>query len=530
MLGEQGAGDKPGMVSPEKMFSHLSADVQKVLEDPEAQAAWLEEYIPGSEEEKRMVRKIDRNMMPMLWVMYVLNYIDRTNIGNAKVQGLAKDLKLDDNGYSVALLIFFVGYLLFEVPSNMILSRTKPSIYLPAIMFIWGCMTIAVKGVNNGPSLVALRFFLGIVESGFFPGVLFLLSSWYKREELSKRFAIFYSASIISGAFGGLLAGGVIEGMEGLGGVRGWKWLFIIEGLATVVVAVIAVFVLPNYPRSTKWLTPRERAIATKRLMLESPGGLEGKQLSHKAGLMLAVKDWKTWAFTVGYMCIAGAGTISYFIPSIVGQLGYKGRDAQWFSCPPYAVALVFSLATNFHADYRRERAFHATIPITLAGIFCIVQAIHVSPTAGYVLLCFVAAGIWTALPVFLAYVTTVLGDPPEKRAVAIAIVNSLGNFASVYGSFLWPSTTAPKYTQGWSVSAGFCMLAAAICMLIRFKVGPMKVLDNEEAVRRVEEDVQNQEEGSSYAEESRHHASNDMEDNKQAKGEGVIYTTSDSR
>jgi sugar phosphate permease len=161
-----------GALHPTNLMSHLDEDVRKILDDPEALSAWMENYESGSEEEKRMVRKIDWHMMPILWIMYVFNYLDRTNIGNAKVAGMNADLHMDTdpNKYSVALLVFFVGYLLFEVPSNMILSKSKPAIYLPSIMFIWGCMTITYMAVRTFSGLVVLRFFLGIVESGFFPG------------------------------------------------------------------------------------------------------------------------------------------------------------------------------------------------------------------------------------------------------------------------------------------------------------------------------------------------------------------------
>jgi len=469
------ADDKENPLHPVNLMEHLDPHVRTVLDDPEAMAAWMEEYVPGSEEEKRMVRKIDIRMMPILWAMYILNYLDRTNIGNAKVAGMADDLHMSSNDYSLALLIFFVGYLLFEIPSNMILSRSRPAIYLPTIMAVWGAMTIVYMAVKNLSGLIALRFFLGIVESGFFPGVLFLLSSWYKREELSKRFAIFYSASIISGAFGGILAAAVVQGMEGLNGIRGWRYLYMIEGTCTIFVSFLAFFILPNFPRSTSWLTPREKALATKRLALQSAAYSTGRPIGHREGALMAVKDWKTWAFTIGYSATSGAGTISYFIPSIVNQLGYKGTDAQWYSAPIYAVAFFFSITVNFHADWRREKAFHSAVPIFIAGVLSVAQAAgQLSHVASYVLLCFIGAGIWTSLPCFLSYATVLLGEPPAKRAVAIAIVNSIGNFASVYGSFLWPSTTAPRYSMGWGVTAAFCFVATFISLFVRFVTGPL--------------------------------------------------------
>jgi hypothetical protein len=322
--------------------------------------------------------------------------------------------------------------------------------------------------------------------------VLFILSSWYKREELSKRFAIFYSASIVSGAFGGILAGVVISGMEGYRGLRGWRYLFMIEGVCTVAVSLAAFRILPNFPRSTTWLTPREKALAIKRMYLEALADGDGtvrsqQQASHREAFMLAVKDWKTWAFTLGYAATSGSGSISYFIPSIVTQLGYTGRDAQWYSAPPYAVAFFVSLAVNFHADYRREKAIHAAVPISIAGVFAIALATgKLSHIASYVLLCFVAAGIWSSLPCFLSFATIVLGRgaPPGKTAVAIAIVNSIGNIASVYGSFLWPATSAPTFKMGWSVTAAVCFVSTLTSLFMRYMCGPINIMDKAAAGR----------------------------------------------
>jgi len=183
-----------------------------------------------AEEEKKLVRRIDLFLLPTIWLMYLLSYMDRTNIGNAKIAGMADDLNLTSDQYSVTLVVFFVGYVIFEAPSNMILVRSRPSRYLPAIMAVWGVLTCCMAAIQSYHHLIVLRVFVGILESGFAPGILLIISSWYKREEQSKRFAVFISAAILSGAFGGLLAGAITGGLEGAHGLRGWRWLFIVEG------------------------------------------------------------------------------------------------------------------------------------------------------------------------------------------------------------------------------------------------------------------------------------------------------------
>lgn len=226
------------------------------------------------------------------------------SIGNAKIAGMADDLKLSSNQYSIALVVFFVTYVAFEPPSNMLLVRLKPSIYLPVIMTTWGALTCVMAVIQDFKHLVALRILVGVFESGFAPGILLIISSWYKKEEQSKRFGVYMSAAILSGAFGGLLAGAITGGMEGTSGLRGWRWLFIIEGVATIVWAIAASFILLDFPANTKRLTDRERKIAIARLR---EGGVqtyaEGEErMSNGKAFRLALFDWRTLGFIVGYM------------------------------------------------------------------------------------------------------------------------------------------------------------------------------------------------------------------------------------
>jgi MFS family permease len=217
-----------------------------------------------------------------------------------------KDLGLDSNRYSIALIAFFISYVIFEVPSNMILSRTRPSIYLATIMFLWGGVTIGMAFSPNYQALVALRFVMGILESGFAPGILMVLSSWYKKEEQSKRFAVYISAAILSGAFGGILAGSITKGLHDVHGITGWRWLFIVEGAATMVVSVIAAFILPDFPSNTsrRKFNAEEQELAIQRLLDDRQGSgyEEDAKLGHWSALKLSMTNWRTWMFVVGYM------------------------------------------------------------------------------------------------------------------------------------------------------------------------------------------------------------------------------------
>ncbi|KAJ9640865.1 hypothetical protein H2204_003154 [Knufia peltigerae] len=378
-------------------------------------------YVEGTEEEKKLVRKIDMHLIPILWAMYVFNYLDRTNIGNAKVGGMEEDLKLSSSDYSLVLSIFFVAYLLFEPPAVMVLARTKPSLFLPSIMIAW-------------PS------------------------------ELSKRIAIFYTGTILAGAFGGLLAGGIIDGMEGVGGVRGWKWLFIIEGLGTVIAGFVAYLLLPDYPTNTKWLSEAERKLATTRLILRED---LDKKMSYKKAIVLSIKDWKMWLFMLSLNTILASGTVSYFFPTLMGALGYKGRMVQFMTVPIYAVTLVINLIMGYSADYTGKKAYHVVGCAILAVVSFIICAASKNFSVRYAFICFGFAGVQCCVPLLISWEVTMFPGR-ERRAVSVPVINGFGNLASVYGSFIWPSHDAPRYIMGFAVMTTFMFIAGATALLIK--------------------------------------------------------------
>ncbi|KAK2050127.1 major facilitator superfamily transporter [Colletotrichum somersetense] len=413
----------------------------------------LRNYVPGTREERQLVKKIDLFLMPILWIMYILNYVDRTNIGNAKIAGMQKDLGLTDDGYAWVLSIFFFGYLICEVPSNMILSRSRPSVFLPGIMLVWGALSALMSISKSYGALLGFRFVLGCVEAGFFPGVLYLLSCWYTRAELGKRFAIFYTAAVLSGAFGGLLAGAITANLHDAHGIAGWRWLFIVEGVATVGVALVAFF----------------RQLASIRIIADgiASGGQNRKRLSHWNAFVAAVADPRTYAFVLLFMLDVGAGTISYFIPTITLTLGYGTVTAQYMTVPIYAVAAVCLNIVAWSSDRHVERRWHVAAPLALGFACSVVCAAVQTAVVRYVMICFVAAGIWSALPLVLSWTSGVVSLPPEKRAIVLAMVNAFGNFSSVYGSRIWPSKDAPAYHVGFGVTAAFLGAGMVIAVLM---------------------------------------------------------------
>ncbi|KAH7018198.1 putative vitamin H transporter [Microdochium trichocladiopsis] len=419
-------------------------------------------YVPDTEEEKRLVRKIDLYLLPCIWCMYLMSYLDRTNIGNAKIAGMEKDLELTSDRYSIALVVFFIGYVLCEIPSNMILARTRPSRFLPTIMFIWGLVTMGMAWVPNYKALIGFRVVVGILEAGFAPGVILVISSWYKKSEQSKRFAVYISAAILSGAFGGLLAGAITAGMDGVHGLSGWRWLFLIEGVATSGVSVISAFVLLDFPATTSKFSPRERELAMQRLLadnVQNDNDEDAPKPTHLGALKMALLNWRVWLFVVGYMAIVGSSTLSYFYPTLVNGLGYTAHIAQYMTVPIYGAAFVVTLATGVVMDrYPQNRGLVLGGWLTFAMLCSVVICAVYNFTARYVLLVLMASALWAANGLAISYGSSTFGYmAPEVRAIALAFINAMGNLAQIYGSYLFPSSGAPKYLMGFGVISGLC-------------------------------------------------------------------------
>jgi MFS family permease len=251
-------------------------------------------YPPRHVLERRLLRKLDLHMSILL-ILQTMNLIDRTNISNARLQGFEKDLHLHGQQYATTLSILYVGYIIMQVPGNMFLHwLERPSIIIPSCMLAWGVISILTGITTNYTGIVIARFFLGLVEAPFFPGIIFLVSKWYKRDELALRILLVSCGSFLSAAFGSLLASAILHSMQDKLGQAAWRWLFFIEGGMTISVAICAIFILPDFPHNTRWITPEERALAICRLAEDNYGKADelGKQTTMQ-GLWDAVSDWK---------------------------------------------------------------------------------------------------------------------------------------------------------------------------------------------------------------------------------------------
>ncbi|KAI9690232.1 MAG: hypothetical protein M1822_009193 [Bathelium mastoideum] len=422
--------------------------------------------------ERKLVRKIDFRLLPMMILMYIMNYLDRNNLPSAKLAGLVTDLKLKGDQFNTAVSILFVGYLLMQVPSNLFLNKIgKPGVYLPCCMMVWGCISGATAGCQTFGGLIAVRFFLGFVEAAYFPGCLFFLSSWYTRKELAFRTAMLYSGSLISGAFSGLIAAGITGNMDGARGLRAWRWLFIIEGSITVVIAALALLVLPNFPRTTKWLSEEERQLAVWRLQedIGTDDWVSSEDQTFFHGFKLAVQDVKMWILMIMLTGIVSAGSVTNFFPIVVKTLGYNSVDTLLLSAPPYVLAVITTYINAWHADKTGERYLHVVLPLCV-GVAAFILGVSTTSTAPrYVAMMLMVPGVYTGYVVVLAWIANVMPRPPAKRAAAQAAINAVSNCSSIYASYMYPDSAAPRYEVAFSVDCATAALAIIMATILRF-------------------------------------------------------------
>ncbi|EXJ82472.1 hypothetical protein A1O3_06285 [Capronia epimyces CBS 606.96] len=424
--------------------------------------------------EKRLVRKIDLHLISSLFLLFIFNILDRTNIASARLGGMQTDLGLSDTQYQTTVAIMFVGYLLGQVPSNIVLTRVRPSRYLPLAIFIWGSISMCAAATQNFAGIMTVRILLGFAESPFFSGAVLLISSWYKPAEMPLRVALMYCGSTIANGFGGLLAAGVLSGLDGAGGLQGWRWLFIIEGAGTVVAGILALLLLPDYPRSgqRKWLSEQEQRFAEWRLARAANDEID-ENGSIKAALVDAVTDYKTWVLVVIQVCLLSSQTWTYFFPSIVNTLGFSHTVTLLITAPVYVFGFLTSLGNSIMAERTHQRASLIVWPLLLdiVGNMMVINTHSLAPRyVGMFLMC---AGSFSAFNVIEAWVASTVPRTRTKRAVVYALVNLIGNSSNIYGSYFFPSSDAPQFRMAGIILSSFAgtgaVVAAALGAWLRY-------------------------------------------------------------
>ncbi|KAF5004179.1 hypothetical protein FDECE_9317 [Fusarium decemcellulare] len=448
---------------------------QDMVEDAGSADLQMQDPIYDEDETKAILSRVDWRLLPMLTLLYVLSFLDRSNIGNAKVAGMNDDLSLTGPQYNIALTVFFFPYALLEIPSNMVLKMIKPSLWIGAMMLSWGTVMTLMGIVQSFSGLAGARAALGAAEAGFFPASTYLLTIWYKRLELQSRMAVFYSAASMAGAFSGLLAY-ALQKMDGIGGLAGWRWIFIIEGLATVVVGATCFWLLPDSPETASFLKPEERRFLCARLRNDAgtkTGHVDLKDKFHWPTIRAAFTDWKIWAAVIIYW----GNTISiygftYTAPSVILGLGYSAANAQLLTIPIYALGVIGTPLIAIFADKHKTRWPFIVGPycISAIGFLGLLSIPHPRlPGLTYAFLFCIPVGVYPPLIGLVSWVGNNLA-PSWKRAVGMALLICMGNLGGAIGSNIYLEKQKPNYWLGFGFGLGISIAAILATLVLKFE------------------------------------------------------------
>jgi ACS family tartrate transporter-like MFS transporter len=414
------------------------------------------DYAEPVRDNPELIRRIVRRLIPFLCLLYVVNYLDRTNVAMAKLQMLG-DTGISEYAYGVGAGLFFLGYFLFEVPSNLILEKVGARIWLTRIMVTWGLISGAMMFVRGTQSFYALRFLLGLAEAGFFPGIVLYLTYWIPSSRRAGVMAAFLTSTAISGVLGNPLAGLLMK-MNGIGGLHGWQWLFVIEGIIPVLLGGVSIMLLSDRPSAAKWLTADEVAWINAQLAREHATH-EGH---HIAEMKAALRGGRLWHLSVLYfMLAAGIYGFVFWAPTIIKSVAkLSDLEVGIYSAIPYLVAAISMVVIGWHVDRTNERRKHiAACALTAATGIAILPACHSLPTA-LAAMCLAAIGIWGSLGPVWALSTRFLRG--SAAAGGIAIINSIGALAG----FFAPTVIGRDRTSGLLMVAGALVCGAVLVML----------------------------------------------------------------
>jgi D-galactonate transporter len=381
-------------------------------------------------DERAALRKAYSRLIPFLFILYVSAYLDRINVGFAALQ-MKQDLTLSDSVYGLGAGIFFLGYFVFEVPSNLILARVGARIWIARIMITWALVSSATAFVQTPLQFYGVRFLLGVAEAGFFPGIIFYLSSWFPAKERASAVSRFMTAVAVAGIIGGPMSGALLR-LDGVSGLAGWQWLFLLEGIPSLVLGVLVLRYLPDRPADARWLSQPERDALTTRIR-EDTEQIGAREL----GLRQVLLHGTVWRLAALYfMLTMGLYSISMWLPQILkGMSGLGNSGVALISSIPYLAAALAMVAVARHSDRKRERRLHTAAMAAVGAVGLALSALPLPPVLGVLALCLAAVGVLSAFGPFWALPTAFLAGP--AAAAGIALINSVGNLGGFAGPYL---------------------------------------------------------------------------------------------
>ncbi|KAM0278595.1 hypothetical protein ACHAQH_005069 [Verticillium albo-atrum] len=402
---------------------------------------------------RKLTRKIDLRILPLFILLYTITFLDRVNIGNARLWHLEADLNMSGYDYNLAVLVFYIPYMLLEIPSNMLLNRLKPRYYIASLIFLWG-LTITLSGFSTRFShLVAARVLLGVFEAGMFPGCLFLLATWYPRHALLTRTALFLLANDIAGSVSGLLGAG-LGSLDGVQGASGWRWIFWLEGGMTCAAAVLALLYVPDFPHMETFLTEEEKEVWLRRLEDDAQGA--GHEPMTVRRVLCALRDWKVLSGGMLYLAVCvTAYSISVFMPTILRTFGWGALKSNLLSAPVRIVSGIVSVIVGVVSDRTKRRGVYCLGGFGVSIFGLILVMVLKEGGLRYMGLYFAAVGIYVCQPLVIAWtVNQVVGN--VKRGTATAFAISCGQLGGIISAVVFPAKDGPQYVAGISTCIAF--------------------------------------------------------------------------
>ncbi|MEH6955907.1 MFS transporter [Neobacillus drentensis] len=412
-------------------------------------------------DEKRTVNKITKRILPFIFLLYIVSYLDRANVGYAALD-MNKELGISSEVFGIISGIFFIGYFLFEVPSNILLQRFGARKWIARILVTWGIVSVATAFANGATSLYIIRFLLGVAEAGFFPGIILYLNGWFRSKELARAIAMFMTAIPASFIIGGPISTWVMDNITWFG-ISGWRWMFILEGAPAVILGIVTYFHLTDKPMDAKWLTDKEKTWITDVIQKEREavnGKKDAQQQNHKK----ALTDKKVWHLSLIYFVyITGSLGVGYWMPQIIKELSSSLSNTQigFISTIPYIAATIAMNYWAFRSDKIQERKMSTALPLVIGAIFLIGAGLTKNPVISMTFITLSLAGMYCFKGPFFALPAKYLN--PSVTVVGIAVINSIGNLGGTLGPY---AIGALKETTG-STGAGLIFLS--VMLLIGF-------------------------------------------------------------
>ncbi|KAJ5273371.1 hypothetical protein N7478_008496 [Penicillium angulare] len=413
--------------------------------------------------ERRVLRKLDLRVPTLMGFFYLLAFLDRSNIGNAKIAGMTEDLGLTSGKYAWLLTIFYISYTVFEFQALM-WKLVKPHQWATFVVFSWGLVATCQAATKNWQGMMALRFLMGAFEAGFGPGVPYLLSFFYRRHELGLRCGLFLSAAPLANTFAGALAYGITSGHAKL---ANWRVLFLVEGLPVCFSAILAWFFVPDSPSSARFLTEEEKEVARAR-GLQQAGDADRESKVQWKELAMTLLDAKAWLTAFMYFsCNVSFSSLPVFLPTILEEMGYSKINAQGLTAPPFFASFIVTIITPWVADRIQQRGLMIAALSLIGGVGYILCATCTTVGVRYFGVFLAACGVFPAIANILPWVLNNQGSD-TRRGGGIILLNVIGQCGPFLGTNVFPDSQAPRYIKGMSICAAFMVFTTFLALVLR--------------------------------------------------------------